>query len=133
MPTCRQCQKTFNAEPYVLYCGTRCQTLYAAARRKKSPTQSKPTPTRDSRPQAQPAQPDKAMGEIDRLADELIRQGFLPPPYNVCPHDSRALWDYRSLSVLFHMSPIDLANVLQDNGPVFAEDIPIPTCIGLLG
>jgi hypothetical protein len=61
-------------------------------------------------------------------AQRLVVAGYLPPPFTICPHDSRPLWSIVELALLFDRRPDELVDLLLDRGPVhLAGDRGIPS------
>jgi hypothetical protein len=61
-------------------------------------------------------------------AQRLVVAGYLPPPFTICPHDSRPLWSIVELALLFDRRPDELVDLLLDRGPVHLQgDRGIPS------
>jgi hypothetical protein len=61
-------------------------------------------------------------------AQRLVVAGYLPPPFTICPHDSRPLWSIVELALLFDRRPDELVELLLERGPVhLAGDKGIPS------
>ena len=65
--------------------------------------------------------------EIHLQAQRLIVAGYLPPPFTICPHDSRPLWDFAGLADLLNQRPDQLVELLQANGPAYLPVAGIPS------
>ena len=65
---------------------------------------------------------------IHQKAQQLVVEGYLPPPFTICPHDSRPLWSIVELALLFDRRPDELVDLLIQAGPVhLAGDRGIPS------
>ena len=61
-------------------------------------------------------------------AQRLVVMGYLPPPFTICPHDSRPLWSIIELALMFDRRPDELVDLLLDRGPVhLAGDRGVPS------
>jgi hypothetical protein len=60
-------------------------------------------------------------------AQRLVVMGYLPPPFTICPHDSRPLWDFAGLADLLNQRPDQLVELLQANGPAYLPVAGIPS------
>jgi hypothetical protein len=61
-------------------------------------------------------------------AQRLVVAGYLPPPFTICPHDSRPLWSIIELALMFDRRPDELVDLLLDRGPVHLQgDRGIPS------
>lgn len=112
-PTCKRCASPLPPGKRT-FCKTQCSWAWHNAQRKSSPMPSRVEMVE--------------MDEIHKTAQRLIVGGYLPEPYQIDPHDSRPLWDFVGLAVLFDMRPTELVEVLVSRGPVhLAGDRGIPS------
>jgi len=74
------------------------------------------------------AMTDNEMPAIHASAHRLIVSGHLPPPFTICPHDSRPMWSIVEMAMLFDMRPDALISILLERGPVHLQgDRGIPS------
>ena len=64
---------------------------------------------------------------IDRAAQRLIVEGYLPAPYQIDPHDQRPLWDINGISALFDRRPDELLELLLAIGPAHLPKRDVPS------
>jgi hypothetical protein len=70
---------------------------------------------------------------IHQKAQQLVVEGFLPPPFNVDAHDGRPVWSFIELALMFDRRPDELIDLLLERGPVhLAGDKGIPSSWRLL-